>query len=252
MHRCPECDNPIDADCMNIHEGVALCPGCGKLSRLSELSDSPRSRAEILSDPPHGCSIRSSGNSTIVTASSRSVGGAIAAIAISLFWNGILSVFVLLAFAGLYTNLIGPLPVWFPAPQLNQGRPNMNGQPIELGMAVFLCIFLIPFVTVGAVLISAVILCLFGKVEVALDGENSWAATAIGPARWKRKFDAGQVTSVKYELTAWQSEGQINRQIELSADRIIQLGSLLPRERMEWLRIVLHELLVRSRSSGPV
>src|SRR5437868_14236 len=110
MQRCPDCDESLAAEAVNIKEGVALCPKCGTLSRLSELNYGDRSMEEILGQPPSGCSITPLGQVVVATASLRSVGGFLVTVAFALFWNGIVSVFVLLAIAGLYTNLIGPLP----------------------------------------------------------------------------------------------------------------------------------------------
>ncbi len=113
--RCPDCDGSLKGGDINIQEGVALCPVCGKLSRLSSLNTSSRSIAEILDKPPRGCSLTSFGHGAVATVSIRSLAGFLFPAGFALFWNGITSVFVLIAIAGLYTNLIGPLPNWFPA-----------------------------------------------------------------------------------------------------------------------------------------
>jgi len=242
LQRCPECDESIESAAINIQEGVALCPMCGTLSRLSELNNSDRCVQEILAQPPSGCSIDSLGNVVIVTASTRSIGGFMASVALSLFWNGIVSVFVLIALAGLYTNLVGPLPDWFPASEMNQGKPEMNGKPMELGETLFLCVFLTPFVTIGAIMIAAAMLSLVGKVEVIVKEYESYVATGIAFVRWKRRFDPHQVRSVTYATTTWRSED--GPSIVLAADRTIKFGSLLQSERAVWLRAVLTELLL--------
>ena len=110
LQRCPDCDEALGSETINIKEGVALCSNCGKLSRLSELNYSHRSVQEILSNPPTGCSIVSLGQGVVAKASLRSIAGFLFPAGFALFWNGIVSVFVLIAVAGLYTNLIGPLP----------------------------------------------------------------------------------------------------------------------------------------------
>ncbi len=46
----PDCDETIAPEDINIKEGVALCPQCGKLSRLSQLNVSGLSIAEILAN----------------------------------------------------------------------------------------------------------------------------------------------------------------------------------------------------------
>jgi hypothetical protein len=124
LQRCPACDNVLTADTINIKEGVALCPKCGKLSRLSELTYSDRSIQEILSKPPAGCSIIALDHGVIARASLRSVSGFIFPALFALFWNGVISLFVSQAIAGLYANLIGPVPEWFPSPGLKDGMPH--------------------------------------------------------------------------------------------------------------------------------
>jgi hypothetical protein len=111
-------------------------------------------------------------------------------------------------------------------------------------MTLFLCIFLIPFVTIGVGMIVAAMMNLFGKVEVVVDELDSYVAIGIGIVKWKRRFDPHQVRSVSYGTRSWQSEGGPSKLIELAADRTIKFGSLLQPERMEWLRVVLKQLLL--------
>lgn len=245
MQRCPECDETISSEAMNITEGVALCPVCRELSHLSDLIWSDRTADEILSRPPSGCSIREADDGVVVTASLRSVGGALGIGFFALFWNSIVSIFVFVAIAGLYSNLIGPLPAWFPAPGLQDGKPRMNDQPMDLGMTLFMCIFLLPFVLVGLGTIGSFLLLLLGKIEVLIGEHDSYAATGIGPLLWKRRFDATQVKSVKYGRSKSQSDdSNFSKTLVITADLPISTASMLPQHRMEWLRIVLKELLL--------
>ena len=244
MQCCPDCDESIEADTINIKEGVALCPNCGTLTRLAELNFNERHTQEILSDPPTGCSIEPVGAGVMATASLRSVARFLGAAAFALFWNSIVSVFVLVAIAGLYTNLVGPIPAWFPAPGLNDGKPEMNGEEMGLGVTLFLCVFLIPFVTVGIWMTATALMNLIGKVEVLIDEHESWVATGIWCFKWKRRFDPSTVCAVSYGTTAWQSEGVPNSLIELTADRTIKFGSMLLPERQAWLKATLTQRLL--------
>ena len=227
-----------------MREGVALCPKCGKLSRLSELNVSGVSVVEILANPPAGCYVISDGLRVTATASFRSLAGFLFPAGFALFWNSITSVFVLIAIAGLYANLVGPVPTWFPAPGLKEGKPEMNGGPMDLGMTLFLCVFLIPFVTIGIGMAGAAIMNLFGKVEVIVDEFDSCVATGVGIIRWKRRFDAREVKSVEFGMTPWQSEGNANKLIEITTNKVVKFGSLLQSDRMTWLRAVLREILL--------
>ncbi len=251
MQRCPECDEIILAEAINIKEGFALCPVCGRLTRLSELSFRNRSVVETLEKPPAGCSIMPVGHGVIVRASLRSIMGSLGATAFALFWNGIVSVFVLIAMAGLYANLIGPLPAWFPAPGVNNGQPQMNGGPMNLGQTLFLCVFLIPFVTVGTGMAGAALLFLCGKVVVVIDEFDSYAATGIGFLTWKQRFDPLQVHSITISTKTSESDGQTStsRSIGIESNRTIKFGSMLHSDRLEWMCIALKELLLKATAS---
>jgi len=162
----------------------------------------------------------------------------------TLFWNGIVSVFVVVALAGLYTNLIGPLPQWMPSPKMDQGKPEVNGEPMGLGETLFLCLFLTPFVTVGSGLIIATLLSWIGKVEVVIQEMGSYVSTGIGPLVWKRRFHALDVKSIKIGQSSISSNDQSQKLITLTADRLIQFGTMLPEDRLVWMKVVLQELLL--------
>ena len=199
---CPECGEPIPAESINIEEGVALCPNCGRLSRLSEVVERRPPMVETLDQPPKGCEILHLGREVLARASLRSLPGFAGSLFFALFWNGITSVFVLVALAGLYTNLIGPLPAWFPAPDMDDG--------MSLGMTLFLCVFLTPFVVIGLGMIGAVLLNLVGRVEVRISETEGIVRTGVGFLTWNRRFDPNQVRHVEAGVTAWQTNDQSN------------------------------------------
>lgn len=231
---CPLCGEELPIESINITEGVALCPSCGKLSRLADVAGRKRPMAELIARPPKGCSIYERGQDVIMRVSLRSLGGFLAALFISLFWNGIVSVFVLIAVAGLYTNLVGPLPNWFPAPQ-------NNNQAMGLGESIFLCIFLIPFVTVGSVMIGVTLMNLSGKVEVWLADREASVGTGVGLLVWRSRFDPTAVRGVTVGNSTSQSNGKTSPVIVIEADRTIKFGSMLSDDRREWLQAMLHQ-----------
>ncbi|MCR9197587.1 MAG: hypothetical protein NXI04_02985 [Planctomycetaceae bacterium] len=253
VQRCPECDAPIGAKDINIKEGVALCPQCGALVRLSELTDNDVDVDDLVDVPPSGCTIEThSGTTVTATASARSLGGFVACTAIALFWNGIVSVFLSVAIAGLYTNLVGPLPDWFPAPEMDQGRPKMNGGPMGLGATLFLCLFLTPFVIIGVALISGAVMSLIGRVDLVIDEFESYVATGVGFVRWKRRFDPRQMKSVKLHLPIRRStrnRSQPSPTIEFVADETIRFGGMLPTARKNWMHALARTLLLGSTAA---
>jgi hypothetical protein len=250
---CPACGKTIAIDDINVPEGVGLCRACGKLSRLADIADQPVIDPKTLaSPPPPGCSIEEifgGGGGQILRASLRSPGSAIGALAICLFWNGIVSIFLLFAIGGLYTNLVGPLPKWFPIPGSGGNKGNL-GPNMGMGETLFLCIFLIPFVLIGLTFICAFLACLVGRIEVTLDATQGRVRTGFGPFNWTRRFDPAQVKRVAGGRTAYQVNDQNKPTIVIEADRTIKFGSTLPDHRREWLLAALHQLLIAKAKPG--
>ena len=241
---CPLCGKPIAADDINIKEGVGLCRSCGKLSRLADIADQPAVDAKTLATPPEGCSyFQSIGGEVVVRASCRSLGAAVATLAICLFWNGIVSVFVLVAISGLYSHFIGPVPSWFPAPT-ESGQHGRNATGMPLGTTLFLCVFLIPFVLVGSAMILAFFMCLIGRVETNVTGSDGRVRTGFGPFNWTRRFDASKVSRVSTGQTSYETNGQRKQLIQIDADRTVKFGSGLPDQRRNWMLGILQVLLV--------
>lgn len=237
---CPACGEPISAEQMNLAEGVALCPSCGQLSRLADVVGAAGPAAELLDQTPPGCRVTMWGQEIRVLAPLRSIGALMGTVFFALFWNGIVSVFVLIALAGLYTNLVGPLPAWFPAPNMDD--------PMPLGMTLFLCIFLLPFITIGASLLAAALLYTAGKIEVRIGDHEALVRTGIAFLAWSRRFDPTEVRRVDVGTTSWETNGRPGRTVVIEADRHVKFGSLLTDERREWMRAILHVLLVQPGS----
>ena len=232
---CPSCDAPLSNDDINISEGVALCPSCGKLSRLSDLIDYERPSEEVVNDPPRGCTLNSGIDGTEIRVSLRSFGGFLGALFICLFWNGITGLFVLIAVAGLYTNLVGPIPAWFPVPTMDA--------PMSLGMTLFLCLFLTPFVTIGLAMLGAVLLCMMGSTLIRIGRDQAFVRTGIGPIGWTKRFDPRKVRSIGTDRTKWQQNGEHKELIQIEADKTIRFGSGMSEAKRDWLIAVLRRLL---------
>lgn len=64
---CPGCGAGLPVESINIAEGVALCPDCGRLSRLRDVVDRKRPINEVLADPPRGCSLTQQGHEIVAT-----------------------------------------------------------------------------------------------------------------------------------------------------------------------------------------
>jgi hypothetical protein len=168
---------------------------------------------------------------------------AIGALAVALFWNGIVSVFVLVAIAGTLNNFGVTLPTWFPA-------PDMNGSPMSKGATLFLWIFLTPFIVIGISMIGAFFLSIGGRTEVKVDTQGGTVFTGVGPLGYRRRFMPSQVSDVRIEDSQWRdSDGDGHQKsyiiIETKTGHRIRFGSMLSYERRRYLAALLRKSLVR-------
>jgi hypothetical protein len=240
--KCPRCGKNIPTDDVNVATDVALCRSCNLVSALSSLVSGYSLERDVdLQQPPLGCWHRSTGFGTLVGATHRALGAAFGLLAISLFWNGIVSVFVLVAVSSTLHLLHVPVPDWFPAPK-------MNGQIMSVGMTIFIWIFLSPFITIGLAMIAGLLSCLGGKTEVRVERGEVAVATGIGPIAWNRRFMAADLKEIRIEESHSQMrnrETQTKLQIvaELQGGRLIKFGSSLREDRLRFLAAAADKLI---------
>lgn len=246
--RCPTCHQPISPEEINITEGVGLCHTCDKLWRLRELAADPEDAAAKLAatdSPPSGCRIRDLGSHTVITVSCRGALGCFF-LFFATFWNSIVSFFLCAALGGLYTNLVGPLPTWYPGAntQIQSGSQTATPNTMPLGMVIGLLCFLIPFVLVGIGTAIAAIMGLVGRVTITLRGQEATAFTGVGPIGWRRRFDASSVRTVRIRESGSSTNDQPNKHIVIEADKTVKIGLLLSDKRRRWLAGVLSRVLI--------
>jgi hypothetical protein len=237
---CSRCGKVIPSEDVNVANDVAYCRACNLSHKLSALTQG--TELDIVTDlnhPPAGAWYINDGTGPVIGATHRSLGTALGALAISLFWNGI--VFVLVALAGTLLNLGVPLPHWFPA-------PNMNGSPMSVGMTIFLWIFLTPFIVIGLVMIGAFLSALGGRTEVRIRNAEGVVFTGIGSLGYRRRFDASAVKDVRIDDKQWRdSDGGRQRKtyilIETREGKLIKFGSMLAEERRKFLAGAVRKVL---------
>lgn len=239
---CPKCRRVIAAADVNPAADVAFCRACNLAHKLSELVCREELDSGIdLTRPPQGVWYQSNGVGTLVGATHRSVGGAVGALAISLFWNGIVSVFVLLALSSTLHLLHVPVPDWFPAPK-------MNGSGMGVGITIFLWLFLTPFIVIGLAMIGAFFSALGGRTEVLIHSSEGVLFRGIGSIGWKKRFNPQAVKDVRIDERQWRdSDGDRQRKtdivMELHDGKLIKLGSSLTAERRKFLAAALRKAL---------
>ena len=253
---CPACDTQLKPSDMNLSEGVALCPSCGSLTRLSDLvganqNDNSRlgrtiSDGSVIGnvagcdwrDMPSGCKVSGYHSDATLTASARSWGGAMGMLFFTLFWNGITSIFVVIMLAGFYKHMGGTIPAWA------KDSPLDVGNDMSLGMCFFLLLFLTPFMLVGAITFIIMLVTLLGDVKVRVRGDQASASTGIGPLRWTTRFKASEVRDVHIGQTKWQQNNRHKPLIVIEASTDIRFGSVLSERRMRWLGSASRLLLI--------
>ncbi len=237
---CTKCRRPIPPDDINVANDVAYCRGCNLSYRLSELTLDDNLETWVdLNQPPRGAWFINAGGDSVIGATNRSLGTAFGLLFFALFWNGIISIFVLFALSGTLHVLNLPQPDWFPAPKMNGG--SMGG-----GTVLFLWLFLTPFMAVGLFVAVSCLNCLFGRTEVRVAGAQGAISTGVGALSWRRCFDASQVKAVRI-LQTINSKGQdsFSLLIETREGRQFKFGSLLSGERRQFILSALRKTLLR-------
>lgn len=237
---CSKCHRTIPSADINVAQDVAYCRECNLSQRLSELTFDLEINASLdLQHPPPGAWYITNGGGTVIGATNRNLGMAIGTLFFALFWNGIVSVFVVLAIAGTLHNLHIPLPGWFPAPK-------MDGENMGPGMAAFLWLFLTPFIVIGLTVAGTCLTCLFGRTEARLERLRATLFTGIGPLGWKRTFDTSQVTGVRlFERRDSEGDSRVSILIETRSGKQLKLGSLLTNERRRFVLGALRKTLLK-------
>jgi hypothetical protein len=240
MPICTKCRRAIPSGDINVAQDVAYCRDCNLSHRLSQLTHDFEIDASLdLQHPPRGAWYVNNGGGIAIGATNRSLGMAIGALFFALFWNGIVSVFVVLAIAGTLRNLHLPTPVWFPAPKL-------NGDDMSPGMTTFLWLFLTPFIAVGLLVTGGCLTGLFGRTEVRLENMRATVFTGVGSLGWKRTFDASQVKDVRlYERRNDEGRNSVSILVETRAGKQVKLGSMLTNERRQFVLGALRRNLLK-------
>jgi hypothetical protein len=247
---CKQCDREVPPEDVNVTADTAYCRDCGSLTKLSELVGAvgesgravkPSPLDEVnTSDIPRGCSSRNDGLEQTISLSGSAGCGTIAGLLFfCLFWNGIVSVFVLIALSSTLRHLGVLMPNWFPA-------PDMDGDDMGLGMTLFLWVFLTPFITVGLILLGSLLVAIVGHTRIRFSGTDGSVFTGVGPIGWRRKFDPRKVKNVRVGKTSWESNGERKPVVELESagGKKIKFGSLLNDDSRLWAAAELRRLLI--------
>ena len=237
--RCPKCKLAIQNDDINIAKDIAYCRSCNLAHKFSNVISSNEILSNIdVNKPPAGVKCQMHGKNLNIEASNRSLGAGFGVLLFVLFWNGIVSIFVIVAVSATLNNFDVPRPHWFP-------KPEMNGKIMESGEITFLWIFLTPFILIGLAMIVWLLLIVVGKTKVKIDGADSSVFTGIGFLGYRQHFIASEVVDVRVEDKQWRdNDGDRRREksiaIETHKGKIVRFGALLSEERRKFMIAALH------------
>jgi hypothetical protein len=240
---CPRCKGVIPSEDVNVANDIAFCRHCNLSHRLSDLTSGSTVDENVdASRPPDGTWFQRDGRGTIIGSTHRSIGQAFGLLLFTLFWNGIVSVFVLLNVASTL-HLIGlSIPHWFPAPR-------MNGSVMGVGMTLFLWLFLTPFITIGLAMFAAFLSSLAGRTELQIQGGQCVLFYGIGSFGRRKRFSVSDVRDVRIEDKRWRdSDGDSRRNTQIIIEtnaKPIKFGSMLTEERRRFVAGCAKKELVR-------
>ena len=231
---CPKCRRPIPTEDLNVSTDIAICRPCDAIHRLSELLEAEELAGSVdLTRPPKGAWFRRQGLTVVAGATTRALGSAAGLLFFCVFWNGIVSIFVSLASFSTLKLLGWNPPDWLPL----QGTKGLD-MP-WYGLAG-LWLFLTPFIAIGLGVAGGVLMSLFGRTEVTLQGGDSSVFTGIGPVGRRRRFDSRQIRTVRIEDETWRTSKGGTRQtreavIQLQDGTRVKFGSGLAEERLQFV-----------------
>lgn len=240
---CPRCQRAIPSTDVNVANDVAFCRACNIAHPLSYLVHGEDLDPNVdITRPPPGAWYHSTGLGAKIGATHRSLGTAIGLLLCSLFWNGIVSVFVFLAAASTLHLLGWPVPDWLPSPKMKGG-----GLP-GLGMTIFLWLFLTPFIVVGAAMFAGFLSAVGGRTEVRIHHAQGEVFTGIGLLGWRRHFNPQTVKEVRTENQNWRDKhGRARHKthiiIEPLTGKRIKFGSALRKDRRDFVVAAIRKAL---------
>jgi hypothetical protein len=237
---CSSCGAAISQENINVAKDFFYCPACQKAGTISAQISDVEISADYSRGAPAGTWERSEMNRLVVGARCFEWGALLGQLFTAVFWNGILSLFLLVFGVFTLQSLKVPLPE-----QLNfiEKKPE-NFPP---GMLVFFWLFITPFVAIGLWMIYSVFDTLFGKIELLFDRGNLVIKRSVGPFSTEKNIQLANLAGLAIKAASTTKSGNpINYQIELTErDGIIhKLGRGIPTNRLGYL---LHKIRQQSR-----
>ncbi|NLB68716.1 MAG: hypothetical protein GX804_03385 [Lentisphaerae bacterium] len=241
--KCPECGNAITGDDINVSNNIAYCRVCNVAHKFSTLLSIGNLTDNIdINSPPGGVRLETHGNNLNIDVSNRSIGTAIGMLFFALFWNGIVSIFVLLVTASTLQHLNVPIPVWFPMPVTNEDL-------MDVRTTVFMWVFLTPFIIIGVTVACAFLFAIGGKTKIHVSRGLSYVFKGIGSVGYRKNFKIADVSDVSISESPWQSgdSGSGRRPsivIETNSGKKIRFGTMFTSQQQNFIAVLLYKTLI--------
>jgi hypothetical protein len=232
---CPKCNRIIPSEDINVAKDVAYCRECNVASSLAQLTH----RSELLSGfdlnlPAPGTWSRNDGSTKVIGATHFSIVNVLGALCLSVFWNGIVSVFVGLALSGTLQQFDIATPHWLP-------KNGPKDSPMSVGMIIFLWIFLTPFIAIGFTILATLFSSLFGRTEVRIDNNEGTVFVGIGPLGWRKRFNFRNIEEVRIEeMYSRNNSSKSNILIEFISGRPLRFGSMLKEQQKKFVAAAIY------------
>ena len=240
---CPRCKGVIPSEEVNVAKDIAYCRNCNLALSLSALAAGTAVDEDVdLNRAPAGAWFRRDLEGIAIGATNRSLASGFALIFFALFWNGIVSFFVLITVAATLHKMGIAVPAWLPTTLIKTGN-------LHLGMIIFLWLFLTPFMALGLLLCGLIVNCLGGRGEVLLKKGQGDLFTGIGPIGFHQRFELARVRDVRVEHHRWRdTDGDSRRSTHIiieTATQCFRFGSMFTDERRRFVAAALKRELSR-------
>jgi hypothetical protein len=191
---CPNCNNKISDDKINIQSDIAQCTSCSLIFKISE--NLIQDDGFEIDNPPAGSWIRRESNNIIVGATTRSP--------IAFFMVPFMTVWSGISLGGIYGT------------QLLSGSFN----PL-------MSVFGIPFIIGTVIFGSLTLMAIAGKVELTLNKEGGQVFTGLSKLGLTKKFTWAEVTTAKETTINYRYPGSKNAAIQLEGKKRFHLRAAL-------------------------
>ena len=231
---CPKCSRPIPAEDVNTTTNIAFCRPCVEAFALTSMVKPdaiPR-----LSPPEKRLSILEiQGNVlTLILPRGGAKGLGCFLLIFSIFWNGIVSIFVFISAWNLF----------------HTGSMNVKSEGGGSVPDLYAALFLVPFVLIGIGMALATIYIFFTQSSLVMDHERGLFRREIFGMKFDKKFEMAEVKSIKLVVSYTENGVAVygigilkeseTKSGGLTTGARICFGSGLPEDEKEWLLGEIH------------